>query len=32
MGSYRVEDIKPSEGYLLDGPQIVSLSSTDSSQ
>ena len=32
MGSYRIEETKPSEGYLLDGPQIVTLSSSNSNQ
>ena len=32
MGSYRVEETKPSVGYLLDSPQIVSLASSNSTQ
>ena len=32
MGSYRIEETKPSEGYLLDDPQIVTLTSSNSSQ
>ena len=32
MGSYRIEETKPSEGYLLDGPQLVTLTSSNSNQ
>ena len=32
MGVYRVEETKPSVGYLLDSPQIVSLASSNSTQ
>ena len=32
MGSYRVEETKPSIGYLLDSPQIVTLTSSNSTQ
>ena len=32
MGVYRVEETKPSVGYLLDGPQIVTLTSSNSNQ